>query len=122
LGRNTGYQLGYEETDRRVWNPRLELGGLQERDVKEATLLLWKGHCSVHQRFRPEHVIAFRAQHPDGEVIVHPEGAHDVVALADRTGSTDFIIRAVEQSRPGSVLAIATEIHLVQRLAAEHSD
>src|ERR1700738_2811529 len=122
LGRNTGYQLGFQEADMRVWNPRLELGGLEERDVKEARLLLWKGHCSVHQRFRPEHVAAFRAQYPDGEVIVHPECAHDVVALADQVGSTDFIIRAVEQADPGRVLAIATEIHLVQRLAAEHPD
>jgi len=122
LGRNTGYQLGYDEADMRVWNPRMELGGLEERDVKEARLLLWKGHCSVHQRFRPEHIAAFRAQHPEGEVIVHPECAHDVVALADHTGSTDFIIKAVEQAGPGSVVAIATEIHLVQRLAAEHPD
>jgi quinolinate synthase len=122
LGRNTGYQLGYQEADMRVWNPRLELGGLEERDVKEARLLLWKGHCSVHQRFRPEHVSAFRAQNPDGQVIVHPECAHDVVAMADQTGSTDFIIRAVEHAGPRSVLAIATEIHLVQRLAAEHPD
>ena len=58
--------MGYAEADMRVWNPRFELGGLEERDVKEATLLLWKGHCSVHQRFRPEHVAAFRAEHPDG--------------------------------------------------------
>jgi quinolinate synthase len=122
LGRNTGYQLGYGEADMRVWNPRLELGGLEERDVKEARLLLWKGHCSVHQRFRPEHVAAFRAQHPDGQVIVHPECAHDVVDMADQTGSTDFIIKAVEQAGPGTILAIATEIHLVQRLAAEHPD
>jgi len=122
LGRNTGYQLGYHEADMRVWNPRMELGGLEERDVKEARLLLWKGHCSVHQRFRPEHIAAFRAQHPSGEVIVHPECAHDVVALADHTGSTDFIIKAVENAGPGSVVAIATEIHLVQRLAAEHPD
>ena len=61
--------------DMRVWNPRLELGGLTEADVKEATFLLWKGHCSVHQRFRPEHVAAFRAEHPDGIVVAHPECA-----------------------------------------------
>ena len=122
LGRNTGYQLGYQASEMRVWNPRLELGGLQEREVKEARLLLWKGHCSVHQRFRPEHVAAFRAEHPSGQVLVHPECAHEVVELADATGSTDFIIRAVEQAPPGSALGIATEIHLVQRLAAEHPD
>ncbi len=122
LGRNTGYQLGYGEAGMRLWNPRLGLGGLEDRDVKEARLLLWKGHCSVHQRFRPEHVAAFRAEHPDGQVIVHPECAHDVVALADQVGSTDFIIKAVEAAEPGAFLAIATEIHLVQRLAAEHPD
>jgi quinolinate synthase len=122
LGRNTGYQLGYDESDMRVWNPRLDLGGLQERDVKDATLLLWKGHCSVHQRFRPEHVAAARAEHPGVIVVAHPECAHDVVQLADQVGSTDFIIKAVEAAPVGSTLAIGTEIHLVQRLAAEHPD
>src|SRR3979490_2926156 len=92
LGRNTGYQLGFGEGDMRVWNPKLELGGLDERDVKEATFLLWKGHCSVHQRFRPEHVAAFRAEHPEGAVIVHPECSHDVVELADRVGSPARIL------------------------------
>jgi quinolinate synthase len=122
LGRNTGYQLGYSEADMVVWNPRLELGGVEERELKEATLLLWKGHCSVHQRFRPEHIDAFRAQHPAGLVIVHPECSHDLVARADQVGSTDFIIRAVADAPAGSVLGIGTEIHLVQRLAAEHPD
>jgi quinolinate synthase len=122
LGRNTGYDMGYGEADMRVWNPRFELGGLEERDVKEATLLLWKGHCSVHQRFRPEHVAAFRAEHPDGQVIVHPECAHDVVELADRVGSTERILDWVETAPAGSVLGIGTEIHMVQRMAAEHPD
>jgi quinolinate synthase len=122
LGRNTGYQLGYTADDMRVWNPRFELGGLEERDVKEATFLLWKGHCSVHQRFRPEHVAAFRQAHPDGIVIVHPECAHDVVELADQVGSTDYIIKAVREAPAGSVISVGTEIHLVQRLDAEHPD
>jgi quinolinate synthase len=122
LGRNTGYQLGYREADMRVWNPRLDLGGLDEREVKEATFLLWKGHCSVHQRFKIEHVEAARREHPDVVVVVHPECAHDVVELADQVGSTDYIIRAVEAADPGTALAIGTEIHLVQRLAAEHPD
>ncbi len=99
LGRNTGFDMGYGDADMRVWNPRFELGGLEERDVKEATLLLWKGHCSVHQRFRPEHVAAFRAEHPDGQVIVHPECAHDVVELADRVGSTERILDWVRGRR-----------------------
>jgi quinolinate synthase len=122
LGRNTGYQLGFTEADMRVWNPRLDLGGLQDTDVKEATLLLWKGHCSVHQRFRTEHVEAARRDHPGVIVVAHPECSHEVVALADQAGSTDFIIKAVEAAPAGATLAIGTEIHLVQRLAAEHPD
>ncbi|HET7489812.1 MAG TPA: quinolinate synthase NadA [Acidimicrobiales bacterium] len=122
LGRNTGHQLGYDESDMAVWDPRRDLGGLDERRVKEATFVLWKGHCSVHQRFRPEHVAAFRATYPGGIVVAHPECARETVALADRVGSTDFIIKAVDEAPPGSVLGIATEIHLVQRLAHEHAD
>jgi quinolinate synthase len=122
LGRNTGYDLGYTSADMVVWDPRRDLGGLDEAAVKGATLLLWKGHCSVHQRFSPEHVEAFRKQHPEGIVLVHPECAHEVVELADHVGSTDAIIRAVEAAAPGSVLGIATEIHLVKRLADEHPD
>jgi quinolinate synthase len=122
LGRNTGFDMGYGEGDMRVWNPRFELGGLEERDVKDATLLLWKGHCSVHQRFRPEHVAAFRTEHPDGQVIVHPECAHDVVELADRVGSTERILAFVEAAAPGSVIGVGTEIHMVQRMANEHPD
>ena len=122
LGRNTGYQLGYTEADMRVWNPRLDRGGLEERDVKEATFLLWKGHCSVHQRFRVEHVEAARRDHPGVIVVVHPECAHEVVELADQVGSTDFIIKAVEAAPAGATLAIGTEIHHVQRRAAEHPD
>ncbi len=119
LGRNTGYQMGFTEADMRVWNPRLDLGGLSEADVKEATFLLWKGHCSVHQRFRPEHVEAFRAEHPDGVVIVHPECAHETCALADEVGSTDFIIRTIDALPAGTTVGVGTEIHLVQRLNDE---
>jgi quinolinate synthase len=122
LGRNTGYQLGMGAADMQVWDPKRELGGLEEVDVKEATLLLWKGHCSVHQRFRVAHVEAFRAEHPDGLVVVHPECAHEVIEVADLVGSTDFIIKAVEGAPAGSVIGVGTEIHLVQRLAAEHPD
>ncbi len=120
LGRNTGVQMGYSLDQMQVWDPRRELGGLGERDVKEATLLLWKGHCSVHQRFAPRHVEAFRAAHPDGIVLAHPECSHEVVELADQVGSTDFLIKAVAAAPPGSHVAVATEIHLVQRLAAEN--
>jgi quinolinate synthase len=122
LGRNTGLAMGYGHADMRVWDPRRDLGGLAEADCKEATFLLWKGHCSVHQRFRPEHVEAFRADHPDGIVVAHPECAHELCELADQVGSTDYIIRAVDSAGPGATIAVATEIHLVQRLAAEHPD
>jgi quinolinate synthase len=122
LGRNTGFQLGYGESDMRVWNPRLDRGGLEEADVKEATLLLWKGHCSVHQRFRPAHVAAFRAEHPDGIVLIHPECAHDVVEMADEVGSTDAIIRAVDAAPAGAVIGVGTEIHLIKRLDDENPD
>src|SRR5436190_2437769 len=122
LGRNTGIAMGYSLDDMRVWNPHLERGGLTEAEAKEATFLLWKGHCSVHQRFRPEHVEAFRAEHPDGIVVVHLECAHEVCALADQVGSTDFIIRAVGEAPSGSVIAVGTEIHLVNRLDDETPD
>src|SRR6266511_1665372 len=122
LGRNTGHQMGFEESDMRVWNPRHDLGGLEEREVKDATFLLWKGHCSVHQRFSVEHVAAFRAEHPGGEVIVHPECAHEVVELADRVGSTERILEWVDAAAPGAVLGIGTEIHMVQRMASDHPD
>jgi quinolinate synthase len=122
LGRNTGYQLGLGASDMRVWDPKRELGGLEEVDVKEATLLLWKGHCSVHQRFKVAHVEAFRAEHPDGLVVVHPECSHELIEVADQVGSTDFIIKAVEAAPAGAVIGVGTEIHLVQRLAAEHPD
>ncbi len=122
LGRNTGFELGYTASDMAVWNPRLERGGLDDSALKSAALLLWKGHCSVHQRFRPEHVEAFRQQHPDGIVITHPECAHEVVELADQTGSTDYIIRAVAEAPSGSVIGVGTEIHLVKRLDDETAD
>jgi quinolinate synthase len=122
LGRNTGHQMGYAEADMRVWNPHRDLGGLDERDVKESTFLLWRGHCTVHQRFQPEHVEQFRAEHPGGSVIVHPECRHEVVELADHVGSTERILEWVTDAAPGSVLGVGTEIHMVQRLAAENPD
>ena len=122
LGRNTGVAMGYSLDDMRVWNPRPELGGLTPEEVRDATFLLWKGHCSVHQRFSPAHVEAFRAEHPDGIVIVHPECAHEVCSIADQVGSTDYIIKAVAAAPAGATIAVGTEIHLVNRLAAETPD
>jgi len=122
LGRNTGVALGYDESQMRVWNPRQANGGLDELSMKDATFLLWKGHCSVHQRFTPAHVASFRAEHPAGVVITHPECAHETCAVADHVGSTDFIIRQVEAAPAGAAIGVGTEIHLVNRLAAEHPD
>ena len=122
LGRNTAYQLGFGADDMAVWNPRLDAGGLSEAEIKESRFLLWKGFCSVHQRFKPAHVDAFRAANPGGIVIVHPECSHDVVEMADQVGSTDFIIKAVKAAPAGTAIGIGTEIHLVQRLAQETPD
>jgi quinolinate synthase len=122
LGRNTGVAMGYGLDDMAVWNPRLDQGGLDDATCKESTFLLWKGHCSIHQRFRPEQVAAFRAEHPGGIVVVHPEAPHETVRLADQVGSTDYIIRALDAAPAGATIAVGTEIHLVNRLAQEHPD
>ena len=122
LGRNTALSMGFEASSMVVWDPRRGLGGLEDVDVKKASFLLWKGHCSVHQRFHPEHVAAFREAHPTGLVVVHPECSQEVVAVADLVGSTDFIIRTIEATEPGAVIGVGTEIHLVKRLADEHPD
>ena len=92
------------------------------REVKEAVFLLWRGWCSVHQRFSPEHVAEFRAANPDGEVIVHPECKHEVVELADRVGSTERILEWATAAPAGAVIGVGTEIHMVQRMAEEMPD
>jgi quinolinate synthase len=122
LGRNTGVAMGYGLDDMRLWNPRFDLGGLSEADCKEATLLLWRGWCTIHQRFQPAHIDAFRAEHPDGIVVVHPECPHETVLLADQVGSTDFIIKAIEAAPVGATIAVGTEVHLINRLAQENPD
>src|SRR3546814_4440948 len=103
-------------------NPREELGGLTEAQAKEAKFLLWKGHCSIHQRFSAQQVADFRAQHPDGLVVIHPEAPYEAIQAADEVGSTDFIIKTVEAVAPGTTIAIGTELHLVNRLAPENPD
>ncbi|MCC7145228.1 MAG: quinolinate synthase NadA [Phycisphaeraceae bacterium] len=122
LGRNTAAALGYDVTaDMAVWDPKHPdgLGGLEAEEVQRATFLLWKGHCSVHKLFRPEHVDQVRAQWPSVTVIVHPECEHAVVQKADMTGSTEGIIEAIEKAASGSYWAVGTEVHLVNRLAQE---
>jgi quinolinate synthase len=119
LGRNTAYRLGVPLDRMAVWDPDEVGGGLTAEQARDARLLLWKGHCSVHTRFTVAQIDAFRRQHPEGKVIAHPECTFDVVQAADVSGSTEKIIETVRSSPPGSVWAVATEIHLVNRLARE---
>ena len=122
LGRNTAAAMGYPLSEMAVWDPHRDLGGLEEATAKEARFLLWRGHCSVHQRFSADQVDGFRAENPDCLVVVHPECNHETVKAADLVGSTEYIIRAVEAAAPGTAIAIGTEIHLVHRLATEHPE
>lgn len=123
LGRNTGVRLGFDpERDMVVWDPFKPLGGNTPERIREATFILWKGHCSVHKRFTVEQVQAARAKHPDVRVLVHPECELEVVRMADHNGSTEYILRTIEEAEPGSTWAIGTEINLVSRLAKEHPD
>lgn len=122
LGRNTAYRLGVPLEKMAVWDPHQEGGGLTEEQSWQARIILWKGHCSVHQRFLPEHVEQARRRYPSIRVIAHPECRWEVCELADEVGSTEAIIRRVVESPPGSQWAIGTEIHLVNRLAQENPD
>lgn len=122
LGRNTGVKVGLHLEDMLTWDPRQDYGGHTPAALARARVLLWKGHCSVHQRFLPEHVDQWRARQPGIKILVHPECSHEVVAKADLVGSTDFIIRQLAQAAPGTHWAIGTELHLVHRLAARHPE
>ena len=122
LGRNTAYAMGYPLEKMVVWDPRQDLGGNSERALREAEFILWKGHCSVHALFRPEHVDQVRAAYPNMKVMVHPECTWDVVQKADYAGSTAYIVKQIEAAPPGSEWAIGTEVHLVNRLKNQHPD
>jgi quinolinate synthase len=117
LGRNTAFKMGVPLEQMVVWDPEQPYGGLTADQLRAAKLILWAGHCSVHTRFSVRQIEQFRQQHPTGRVIVHPECTHDVVQAADESGSTEYIIRAVKGSPAGSIWAVGTEIHLVNRLA-----
>jgi quinolinate synthase len=123
LGRNTAVlALGIDLDDCVVYDPWQPDGGLTDQELRDARVILWKGHCSVHARFQPEMVAAARRELPGVEILVHPECRHEVVLDADRVGSTGQIIRWVEKAPAGARIAIATELNLVQRLAQEHPD
>lgn len=119
LGRWTGHQLNIPLRDMPVWDPALPLGGLTPEEIHRARILLWKGHCSVHQMFQPAHIERWRREHPQGQVIAHPESAFEVCQMSDAVGSTDFILRTVKASPAGSEWLVGTEINLVTRLADE---
>lgn len=123
LGRNTGVKLGYDpDSDMALWNPFKPLGGNTPEKLMHAKFILWQGHCSVHKRFTVEQVRHFRETYPGIKILVHPECDLAVVRESDLNGSTEFILRTVRESAPGSVWAIGTEINLVSRLAKENPD
>ncbi len=119
LGRWTGYKKGIALEDMVVWDPDLEYGGLTPAQIRNAKILLWKGHCSVHQMFQESHIRRWRAQNPDGLVISHPECSLDVCANSDFVGSTEYIVNTITQAQAGTRWLVGTELNLVNRLAEE---
>ncbi|HWE94499.1 MAG TPA: quinolinate synthase [Tepidisphaeraceae bacterium] len=122
LGRNTAHAMGYPLDKMIVWDPKEDLGGNTPEQVRDADFVLWKGHCSVHQLFRAEHVDQVRSKYPEMKVMVHPECRFEVVEKADLAGSTAYIVKQVEAAPPGSQWAIGTEVHLINRLARQHPE
>ena len=122
LGRNTGLKMGIRLDEMVVWNPFKPLGGNTVEELRNARLILWQGHCSVHTRFTVQQIEQARVAHPDVNVVVHPECTMEVVQAADSNGSTEYIRRVVADAAPGSVIAVGTEISMVNRLAAENPD
>ena len=122
LGRNTGYRMGISLDAMPLWDPREADGGAAREALDGAKMILWRGHCSVHQNFQPQYVELFRSRYPGIRVIVHPECEFDTVRQADEVGSTSFIIKTVSAAPPGTKWAIGTEHHLVARLKAAHPE
>jgi quinolinate synthase len=122
LGRNTARKMGIGLEEMPVWDPRLDGGGNTHDAITRSRVILWRGHCSVHQMFRPEHVERFRKNYPGISILVHPECSMAVVDSADLVGSTEYILRTVREAPSGSIWAVGTELHLVNRLASECPD
>jgi len=122
LGRNTFHRMGIALAEMTLWDPAQPLGGLTPQRAGAARVLLWKGHCAVHQQFTVAQVQRWRRQNPTLRVIVHPECSFEVVQAADLVGSTEFIRRTIADAEPGSAWAIGTEHHLVNRLSAQYPD
>ncbi|MGE5386783.1 MAG: quinolinate synthase NadA [Betaproteobacteria bacterium] len=119
LGRWTGHQMGIPHDEMMVWDPDLENGGLTDDQIRKAKLLLWKGHCSVHQMFQKRNIDAFRAKYPDGIVISHPECNFEVCVNSDYVGSTEYIVKTIKEAPAGTRWLVGTELNLVDRLAKE---
>ena len=122
LGRNTARAMGIPLDEMPVWDPRRDLGGNTPQAIEKSRVILWRGHCSVHQMFKPAHVAQFRERDPNVKVLVHPECSMEVVEAADLVGSTEYILKTIEEAPAGSSWAVGTELHLVNRLAKEHPD
>ncbi|MDI1466168.1 quinolinate synthase NadA [Catellatospora sp. KI3] len=123
LGRNTAVlEMGYSLDDCVLYDPHKPNGGLTDQQLRDAKMILWRGHCSVHGRFTYENVVAMREQVPGVNILVHPECRHDVVTAADYVGSTEYIIKTLDAAEPGSKWAVGTELNLVRRLAGQHPD
>lgn len=119
LGRNTASAMGIRLDEMVVWDFDQPQGGLTVEQIKQAKMILWKGFCSVHQMFQPEHISRFRAKYPQGKVISHPENSLAVCEASDYVGSTEVIIQTVHAAEPGSRWLVGTELNLVNRLADE---
>jgi quinolinate synthase len=119
LGRWTGFNKGVALDDMMVWDPDLPMGGLTPEQIRKARILLWKGHCSVHQMFQKKHIDAWKAKHPDGIVIAHPECNFEVCAASDHVGSTEHIVKKIKEAPAGTHWLVGTELNLVSRLAEE---
>ena len=119
LGRWSGYRMGIPLENMLVWDPDEPMGGLSPEQINNAKILLWKGHCSVHQMFQPQHVLKFLNQYPDGLVISHPECKFEVCKLSHYVGSTETIIKMVKAGKPNTRWLVGTELNLVDRLAQE---
>jgi quinolinate synthase len=117
LGRWSGYKMGIPLEQMPVWDPDQPMGGLTEEQIKNAKILLWKGHCAVHQMFREQNITRFRAEHPDGFVISHPESPFEVCLNSDYVGSTEYILKTVTDAPAGTKWLVGTELNLVNRLA-----
>lgn len=119
LGRWSGYKMGIPLEQMPVWDPDQPMGGLTEEEIRNAKILLWKGHCAVHQMFRPQNIIKFRNEHPDGFVISHPESPFEVCLQSDYVGSTEYIIRTIKEAPSGTRWLVGTELNLVNRVAEQ---